>query len=237
MSGSAHQEQGARARRPTSSGSTSASTSGTERATRSAASGRALTGFDDANGDGIIDATEFTVADTPEFLGNALPTKELSVNTAFTFLNGHVRLGGQVDYRGGHLVDNSIENFRCTPVLNCRGPGGPHRAAREQARARRCSTSAPTSSRSWSRAGSSSCERSRSRSSLPDRWARAFRAGQMSLTFAGRNLGTITDYSGVDPEVNAFGQDNFSSSDFESQPQVRTTPRGSTSASDRGTRP
>ena len=54
----------------------------------------------------------------------------------------------------------------------------------------------------------------------PESWARAFRAGELSLTLAGRNLGTITDYSGVDPEVNAFGQDNFSSSDFESQPQV-----------------
>ena len=44
---------------------------------------------------------------------------------------------------------------------------------------------------------------------------------RLSLTLAGRNLLTITDYSGVDPEVNAFGQDNFGTSDFESQPQVR----------------
>jgi hypothetical protein len=43
----------------------------------------------------------------------------------------------------------------------------------------------------------------------------------MSLTLAARNLFTITDYTGVDPEVNAFGQDNFAASDFESQPQVR----------------
>ena len=55
----------------------------------------------------------------------------------------------------------------------------------------------------------------------PDGWARAMRASRVSLTLAGRNLWTITDYSGVDPEVNAFGQDNFSTSDFESQPQVR----------------
>ena len=46
-------------------------------------------------------------------------------------------------------------------------------------------------------------------------------ASTASLTLAGRNLWTITDYSGVDPEVNAFGQDNFGASDFESQPQVR----------------
>ncbi len=49
----------------------------------------------------------------------------------------------------------------------------------------------------------------------------AFRASRLSLTLAGRNLWTITDYSGVDPEVNAFAQDNFATSDFESQPQVR----------------
>ena len=55
----------------------------------------------------------------------------------------------------------------------------------------------------------------------PERWARAFRASRMSLTLAGRNLWTITDYSGVDPEVNAFAQDNFATGDFESQAQVR----------------
>ena len=55
----------------------------------------------------------------------------------------------------------------------------------------------------------------------PERWARAFRASRLSLTLAGRNLWTITDYTGVDPEVNAFAQDNFASSDFESQAQVR----------------
>ena len=55
----------------------------------------------------------------------------------------------------------------------------------------------------------------------PDKWARSFRASRLSLTLAGRNLWTITDYSGVDPEINAFAQSNFSTSDFESQPQVQ----------------
>ena len=55
----------------------------------------------------------------------------------------------------------------------------------------------------------------------PDDWARRFRASRLSLTLAARNLWTITDYTGVDPEVNAFAQDNFATSDFESQPQVQ----------------
>jgi TonB-linked SusC/RagA family outer membrane protein len=181
---------------------------------------RTLTGFDDANGDGIIDATEFTVSDTAEFRGSALPTKELSVNTAFTFLNGHVRLGGQVDYRGGHLVDNSIENFRCTPVLNCRGLVDRTAPLDEQARAAAVLNIGANEFAFLEPGWFIKLREVSLTFFMPDSWARAFRSDQLSLTLAGRNLGTITDYSGVDPEVNAFGQDNFSSSDFESQPQV-----------------
>jgi TonB-linked SusC/RagA family outer membrane protein len=182
---------------------------------------RPLTGFGDANGDGIIDATEFTVADTAEFRGDALPTKELSVNTAFTFFNGHVRLGGQVDYRGGHLVDNSIENFRCTPVLTCRGLVDRTAPLEEQARAAAVLNVGGNEVAFLEPGWFIKLREVSLTFFAPDSWARAFRAGELSLTLAGRNLGTITDYSGVDPEVNAFGQDNFSSSDFESQPQVR----------------
>ena len=41
------------------------------------------------------------------------------------------------------------------------------------------------------------------------------------LTFAGRNLHTWTKYSGLDPEVNAGAQANFSTADFLTAPQVR----------------
>jgi hypothetical protein len=60
----------------------------------------------------------------------------------------------------------------------------------------------------------------------PDRIARALGASRASLTLSGRNLFTIDDYSGIDPEVNGFGQgreggSNFAATDFFSQPQVR----------------
>jgi len=41
------------------------------------------------------------------------------------------------------------------------------------------------------------------------------------LTLAGRNLHTWTNYSGLDPEVNAGAQSNFSTADFLTAPQVR----------------
>jgi len=41
------------------------------------------------------------------------------------------------------------------------------------------------------------------------------------FTVSGRNLGLWTDYTGYDPEVNTFGQANFSTADYHNQPPVR----------------
>jgi TonB-dependent starch-binding outer membrane protein SusC len=44
---------------------------------------------------------------------------------------------------------------------------------------------------------------------------------RLSLTVAGRNLKTWTDYTGFDPELNWAGGSNHSVSDFNTQPQLR----------------
>ena len=52
--------------------------------------------FDDADGNGIIVASEVTVGDTLEFLGDALPTREASLSISpHPVYNGRVRLGNQ----------------------------------------------------------------------------------------------------------------------------------------------
>jgi hypothetical protein len=56
---------------------------------------------------------------------------------------------------------------------------------------------------------------------LPARIAARAGAGSAVLTFAGRNLHTWTNYSGLDPEVNAGAQANFSTADFLTAPNVR----------------
>jgi outer membrane receptor protein involved in Fe transport len=183
--------------------------------------------FDDANGDGLISAgdgltipPEYAVDTALSFLGNALPTREASLNTSITLFNNRVRIGSQFDYRGGHIIDNSIENYRCY-VGNCRGLVDPTAPLREQALAQ-AAFGGFSSAVVFDEPGWFIKMRELSLTLFaPDGWARAMRASRVSLTLAGRNLWTVTDYSGVDPEVNAFGQDNFSTSDFESQPQVR----------------
>jgi len=56
---------------------------------------------------------------------------------------------------------------------------------------------------------------------LPQRYAMRAGAAAAVLTFAGRNLHTWTKYSGLDPEVNAGAQANYSTADFLTAPQVR----------------
>ena len=187
--------------------------------------------YNDANKDGIIDLdpnrdgnfddSEVKISDVV-FRGPALPTREASLNSQLAVLGGRVVLGTQFDYRGGNLVDNSLEQFRCFSIGNCRGLYDKTAPLSEQARAQATFLPGAGNSVAFLEPGWFIKLRELSLTfEAPDRWARAFRASRLSLTLAGRNLWTITDYSGVDPEVNAFAQNNFASSDFESQAQVR----------------
>jgi TonB-linked SusC/RagA family outer membrane protein len=178
--------------------------------------------YSDANSDGIIDLSEVALSDSAVFRGTPLPTREASLNSQLAFFGGNLVLGTQFDYRGGHLVDNSLEQFRCFSVVNCRGLYDRSAPLDEQARAQATFLPGGGNSVAFLEPGWFIKLRELSLTFFaPDRWARMFRANRLSLTLAGRNLWTIDDYSGVDPEVNAFAQDNFASSDFESQAQVR----------------
>ena len=55
----------------------------------------------------------------------------------------------------------------------------------------------------------------------PRVWANRMRSESFTLTIAGRNLATWTDYKGFDPEVNSQTAGNFSTSDFLTQPPLR----------------
>ncbi|HMG18483.1 MAG TPA: hypothetical protein VK573_07145, partial [Gemmatimonadales bacterium] len=52
---------------------------------------------------------------------------------------------------------------------------------------------------------------------MPDSWARALRVQRASVTLAGRNLFTITDYSGIDPEAGYLDGEAQVQNDFVAQ--------------------
>jgi TonB-linked SusC/RagA family outer membrane protein len=191
-----------------------------------------IVSFSDANGNGVIEPGEVVLGDTLEYRGSPIPTRELALNSGISLFKGRFRIGTQFDYRGGHIVDNATEAFRCNGgIIYCRGLVDPTAPLDLQARSV-AATYPDVNDRitEWGFFEPGWFIKLRELSltfNAPDRWAHGLGASRLSFTLSGRNLWTITDYSGIDPEVNGFGQGNgesagFSSTDFFSQPQVRT---------------
>jgi TonB-linked SusC/RagA family outer membrane protein len=183
--------------------------------------------FADANANGIIEIGEYFLGDTAVYSGSPVPTREFALNSGVSLFKNMFRVGAQFDYRGGHVVDNATESFRCGGGISyCRGLMDPTAPLHTQAVAAAASypdaVNGATTEWGFFEPGWFIKLRELSLTfNAPDRWARLVRASRLSLTLSGRNLWTITDYTGIDPEVNGFGQRNFSSTDFFSQPQVR----------------
>ena len=180
-----------------------------------------ILGFEDANGDGIISSDEVEVGDEPEFIGWPIPKRELSIQTSFTLFN-RIRLTGLLNHRGGHHLLNSTEEFRCAQFFLCEEANVVDSDLEKQA-----ATVAQITHPSGTVAGfieDASFWKLREASATflaPTSWARKIGAERWSLTLSVRNLFTITDYSGVDPEATQLQNANFLTSDFLTQPPVR----------------
>jgi TonB-linked SusC/RagA family outer membrane protein len=192
---------------------------------------RPILGFQDLNHNGIIEPSEVVVGDTAVFLGSSLPTTEFALNAGITLFHDRVRLGGQLDYRGGYKVNNFTEYFRCTSSAanNCQAINDKTASLADQAAA----VAARTLAYGRTAAGyivDGTFVKLRELSVTyfaPDAWARAFHGNRLSITATGRNLLKWTNYTGIDPEVNGNGQGNTATQgdgpiDFLTAPPLRT---------------
>jgi TonB-linked SusC/RagA family outer membrane protein len=180
--------------------------------------GQRITGWT-ANAQGIV--TDVEVGDEQEFLGYSQPRTLFSVSPQLSLFNNVVRLGALVDYRGGYKQYNSSEDFRCGITATCRGVIDPAASQADQARAL-ASYNQGVFSGFIEKADFIRFREVSLTFALPETLSRRYlRARGLGVTLAGNNLGIITDYTGVDPEVNASAQANYVQSDFLSQAPVR----------------
>ncbi|HEY2379135.1 MAG TPA: SusC/RagA family TonB-linked outer membrane protein [Gemmatimonadaceae bacterium] len=175
--------------------------------------------------DGSISPNDVFFTTDPDkyrFLGSVLPTRQGSILGDLTLFK-FVRLSTLFEYRGGNKLYNSSEQFRCLPfVLVCRGLNDKSAPVMERANAIADYMSNGDYFGGYIEdAGFVKWRELSLTLNAPARYAQKARASALSITFAGRNLGTWTKYSGVDPEVNVLGQDNNGVGDFLTQPQVR----------------
>jgi TonB-linked SusC/RagA family outer membrane protein len=191
---------------------------------------RPILSYADANGNNIIEPGEYTVGDTAVYRGPAIPTREFGLRTSLSFFRNLFNVGALFDYRGGHWIENGTDSFRCGGgIIYCRELIDPAAPLEDQANAAAYTYGDPNGFTEWGFFEPAWFIKLRELSltiNAPDRIARMLGASRASLTLSGRNLWTIDDYSGIDPEVNGFGQgreggSNFAATDFFSQPQVR----------------
>ena len=129
------------------------------------------------------------------------------------------RLSTLLDYKGGHMQFNDSEAFRCS-IGTCRGVNVAAAPADEQARAMARYETSSAIGDFIEHADYMKVREVSLTLSAPRDWAALARASDASLVISGRNLYTWTKYTGLDPEQN-YGQDNFTTTDFLGQPNVR----------------
>jgi hypothetical protein len=182
--------------------------------------------YADANHDGLIacpdgpgsPSCEFSVTADPVFLGTPFPKMELTLAPSLSV--GFARLTATLDRRSGQKIYNLTGVYRNSIFANGAAVQLPDASNLQQ----QAAAQAASSGFNGGYIEDASFTKLRELSlalTLPRRFAARAGAGSAVLTLAGRNLGTWTKYSGLDPEVNAGAQSNFSTADFLTAPQVR----------------
>jgi TonB-dependent starch-binding outer membrane protein SusC len=175
--------------------------------------------FNDDDGDGFIQQDEVQVGSEAVYLGAPFATTELSFMPALRFLNDGIVLTGLLSYRGGQKLYNNTGAWR-NGNSNTQELNDPTASLEGQARA-------VASKFYGTNAGyieDASFWRLREISltfNAPSKWLSNVALSRLSLTISGQNLGLWTQYSGLDPEISAAGQNNFVTQEFLSQPPVR----------------
>jgi TonB-linked SusC/RagA family outer membrane protein len=164
---------------------------------------RPILDYGDANGNGIIEPDEVQVGDTAVYIGPASPPRQLAASTMLGLFNGRVLISSMVEYRGGHIGVNTTALNACGFFRNCAAVNDPSAPLREQARSVAYDV-ARTSAGYMEDASFIRWRELAITYRIPDAFAAPIGASTMSITLAGRNLHLWTDYSGVDPEVNAL---------------------------------
>ncbi len=169
-----------------------------------------ILGFDDANNDGLLDASEVTIGDARQFAGRAYPRTQLSTSTTVGLFGDRLALSATVDHRGGLAKLNYVAVNECV-FDACPSSVDPRASLASQAATVAAKSGRPQST-FWGFVEDASFTRLREVSlnyELSSSLASVAHARSARLVFAGRNVALWSQYSGPDPEV----QTQFGASD------------------------
>jgi TonB-linked SusC/RagA family outer membrane protein len=166
----------------------------------------AMVSFADANHDGIITGSEVVTTDTAVFNGSTLPTRTAALTSTLTLFRNRVRIGAQLEYKGGFRTLDVNTLFSCGlgPRVNCRGLNDASASLDEQARSEAVANyfafGAFVDDADFVRLRELSVSYT-----LPRSLTKWMGASGGTVTATGRNLALFTGYRGWDPEGNTLG--------------------------------
>jgi hypothetical protein len=148
------------------------------------------------------------------YIGPSVPTREASLSSTVTLFR-NLRLYAFADYKGGHYLFNMTGQTRHADG-NAWSAVNPDGSAEEKA-ILRFGGNMP-----WiEKADFIKLREVAATYTVPRSMARRFRVNDLSVTVAGRNLKTWTDYSGLDPETNIDGAATFNRGEYMAVPPLR----------------
>jgi TonB-linked SusC/RagA family outer membrane protein len=182
--------------------------------------------YKDLHHNGIITPDDLTVGSNLVFFGNSQPSDEYTISPEIVIFK-FLKISSVFDRHAGVLTYDGTEEFRCgfsiqvCPELYLKSTPLKWQAAA-------VASANGLSDAGWYEDGSFWKWRELTITvSAPSDWAHRIGAADLSFSLSGRNLAVWTNYKGFDPEIN-FGynggntsENNFTSSDFLTQPPVR----------------
>ncbi len=150
------------------------------------------------------------------FHQRSLPTTTGSLAPTLTLFN-RLRLSAMVEVsRGRWMIDGDMSG-RCAESSTCRQLHEPSafRTTEVAGAQMRSSLNYALSNASYTKLREASANYT-----LPERWVRRLGAERGSVTLSAYNLGTWTDFSGIDPETNIAVMDVFSATSYANTPPL-----------------
>ena len=156
---------------------------------------RPVLGYADANGDGVLDASEVVLGDTLVYTGTTLPEYSANLNATASFFRGALTVSAGFVYMDGLTQHNAVGR-RLAPLS--RAWNDPSASLAEQVAVFDNSEFTWLQTVNLLRFNTLSATYR-----IPEEWASRVGAESMSVSLRGSNLGLWTNYRGMDPGVNA----------------------------------
>jgi hypothetical protein len=138
------------------------------------------------------------------FLGRPTPSREGAFMPALT-LWGRVRLAGMLDFKQGHHKLDGNLRVRCILFGRCRENFYPQEFLDDPAWLAQTQRGGAYVTNLIQDASFTRLRELSATLTLPDTWAARAGASRASISFAGRNLYTWTNYTGIEPEASFLG--------------------------------